>query len=366
MGERLAERRTYDTLNGIRGIAALCVAIFHTNAAFWPATARSGFLAVDVFFVLSGFVLASSYGERLTTGQLAPIGFMRARLVRFYPLYIAGLALGVIQALAQQAVHSQNAMPSATLGVAMVSALLFLPVGIASLGSLTPLNPPAWSLLFEFWINAGWAPLAKRFGRTMEVAVLLISGALFVDISLRSGTMALGSDWSTALGGLARAVFSFAAGLLLYRARGVLPTIETRWSLLILAAVVALLFTAPGNALAYDLGVALVASPSLIFAGSRINPPASIRPLFSFLGMISFPLYAIHEPLLLLWAHVVRAGDITPATAGLSFFAALIALAWLAHHADEWVRADRRRYFWVMSSFLTRPWRGFSARRRLK
>ena len=99
----------YETLNGVRGVAAISVAIFHTHSRFWPQQAASGTLAVDIFFVLSGFVLAGAYGDRIVSGRLSLAQFVKKRILRFYPLYSIGTMLGLAQFFAQKMSHSPNA-----------------------------------------------------------------------------------------------------------------------------------------------------------------------------------------------------------------------------------------------------------------
>ena len=338
-------RRRYETLNGIRGVAALCVAIFHAHSSFWPEQALSGYLAVDIFFVLSGFVLAEAYGARLLAGSLTVSGLASKRLIRFYPLYLAGLLLGLAQMLAQQATGSENALSSAILPVALVCAVLFIPL-VGGPTSIAPLNGPSWSLIYELWVNILWAGICRRIGAASEFVILILSGLVFAYFTVRHGDANIGTHWTEIVSGLARTIFSFTAGLLLYRYRRKIPATQTSWSLLALLAVIALLFFDPpaGLRLPYDLAVALAVSPLLVFLAARIEPTESMRPLFVFLGIISFPLYVIHAPFMAAWIYVERVVDFPPLASLVLFLAILLFLAWLASKADELIR-----------EWLTRP-----------
>ena len=81
-------KHVYATLDGIRGIAAALVAMRHAGALFPGWDFPNSGLAVDLFFVISGFVVASAYDRRLADG-LTLGAFMRIRLIRLYPLYLA-------------------------------------------------------------------------------------------------------------------------------------------------------------------------------------------------------------------------------------------------------------------------------------
>jgi peptidoglycan/LPS O-acetylase OafA/YrhL len=87
--------RAFPAMDGIRGIAAILVALFHFRATFLHYDNNvigDGYLAVDLFFVLSGFVLAHAYEHRFARG-MTTFEFMRARVIRLYPLYFVGLAI---------------------------------------------------------------------------------------------------------------------------------------------------------------------------------------------------------------------------------------------------------------------------------
>src|SRR5271170_6431289 len=89
-------RHVLVTMDGVRGVAAICVMLGHFVVPLGVnhVLVSSSFFAVDIFFCLSGFVLCYSYEDRLDHG-LSAIDFIKLRLIRLYPIYIAGLALGV-------------------------------------------------------------------------------------------------------------------------------------------------------------------------------------------------------------------------------------------------------------------------------
>ena len=145
---------TFHGLHSLRGLAAVAVLLFHAKAVFGIQLAPSGYLAVDLFFILSGFVIAHSYDPRFEAG-LSARTFIIARAARFWPLFALGTGFG-----AAWLVLENIASPPAALSISEVLgfsalALAYVPAPVA--GDLVPLNVPAWSLFFELIVNAGFA-----------------------------------------------------------------------------------------------------------------------------------------------------------------------------------------------------------------
>ena len=135
-----AGRTIFHTLNGMRGVSALAVVLFHAEALAGTQMAPGGYLAVDLFFVLSGLVIAHAY-EGWLLQTLTPIAFMRHRLIRFYPLYLLGLVLGVGLMTLEILVSPPAVLTPGQVTGATVAGLAFLPAPFGT--SLYPLNVPA-------------------------------------------------------------------------------------------------------------------------------------------------------------------------------------------------------------------------------
>jgi len=148
-------RARYDVLDGLRGVAAISVMLFHYTQDSFP---RNTDMAVDLFFILSGFVIAHSYGSRLQN-SMSVLDYTGRRLIRLYPMYIAGIIIGIPVLFLVTKAGLANYSPKSILGNIFLNCF-FLPDfnGRTVLelngtthftGELFPLNPPSWSLFFE-------------------------------------------------------------------------------------------------------------------------------------------------------------------------------------------------------------------------
>ncbi|MHB9860992.1 acyltransferase family protein [Streptomyces sp. YIM S03343] len=291
----------YRTLHGIRGVAALCIVALHSPRLFGHMPEFLG-LAVDLFFVLSGFVLAYAYEDRFRHG-MTPLTFLRKRWVRLYPLYVVGFLLGV----AHQAMCILYDSPTAEwtwsdLFIALPFALFMLP---APLTEAFPFNGPMWSIFFELLANLVWAV----FWRPLQ-SVRVLSGAVLVWGTLYSWalmhwqTAALGLTWATFPGGLARVGFSFTAGLLIYRLRDRLRTPRIP-PVVLMCVLPVMAFFRPG--LIWQLLSVLLVFPLVVLLGARSEPRSGTQGVYESLGKASYCVYVLHRPLgALFYAFVLR------------------------------------------------------------
>ncbi len=279
-------------LDGLRGIAALCVMAYHFTQGgmgLFPSAPT----AVDLFFALSGFVIAHTYEPRLAAG-LAPRRFMALRLIRLYPLYFAGTVLGAAALLLKLASGAEG-WPLPEVAATAVLAFAFLPSFNAPSGSLYPLDGPAWSLAFELLANAGFS-LHRATTRSLVCMCALCIPVYAATVWFGKGPG--GWDWANALAGLPRVVFSFCLGMLLNRlhahTRGWTPRIP--YEVLPAAVLLALAFDPPHLAPAYFLCVVFCVFPVILFAAIHLEPTGALKPFWQWLGGISYALYVIHQP----------------------------------------------------------------------
>lgn len=147
----LHRKRGYVLIDGMRGIAALAVASLHWQAMSAPwLFASSGGLAVDLFFLLSGIVIAHAYDERIDQGDLNAVRFMLTRIIRFWPLYALGTLLGAAAVCVALATGRDSYYHSyGELGISVALTLLFIPQRWG--GALFELNPLSGRFFGSWW-----------------------------------------------------------------------------------------------------------------------------------------------------------------------------------------------------------------------
>ena len=345
-------KQHFDILDGLRGTAALLVVVFHLLEAVFPNAVdnplRHAYLAVDFFFLLSGFVVGYAYDARWPA--LGVRDFLRLRLVRLHPLVLLSSVLGLLcywfDPFVGQAQHGSGVR----LAIGFVFAVLLLPSpGLPNRGDLThPLNAPGWSLLQEYLANVAYALIGTRLSRRgLQLLVALAAVAVLVT-AVTHGSLHGGwarSNWWMAP---VRVTFPFFAGLLLYR-QGLRIHLPGAYAWLSILLVV--LFAAPASWLNgyYEAGCVLLVFPLVVAAGAGTTSAGRLRGLCHFSGLLSYPLYLVHYPFVQVFGHWVTAAHpaapqlLLVASALVVFF---LGLAWVALRGyDEPVRAKLSAYF---------------------
>lgn len=309
-----------DTLDAMRGVAAMAV-LFHHLA--FPGFGRA-YLAVDLFFLLSGYVMGHAYEARLNSG-LGLRRFMRERLIRLYPLIFLGALLGYAAAVSN---HAQVRLAN----VALVSQLLFLP-GLARGPYIFMLNGLQWSLFFEIVANAAHAAWLKVVRTPVLAAGVAVAALVVLAAAAHYTRLSGGLSKQTFVVGLVRVVFSYGAGLAIYRIHkaGRLPRISAPWWLLVLAPLALIAVISQTRAPWWaDAVMICVAFPLVLAAAVNAAVPRRWLPLAAFSGFISYPLYALQMPLFSAARHaLIERGLPTSKPIWLAFAVAMVGLAWL-------------------------------------
>lgn len=308
----------YITLDALRGTAAFAVLFYHLRTIDAPdrpaemlSMFASGYLAVDLFFLLSGFVIAHAYEERLK-GAMSFRAFMIARFIRLQPVIAIGTLIGFALALTQRVLMLEDAPGFMSITTSLPVNLLLLPNFLVPWAPFL-LNPPAWSLFYEILANGCYAIIlrfaASRPRLRIKAALMLIwlAGLLGLGVSaFHLGSIDYGvalEDWPIAI---CRITFSFIAGLWLYKTRESwsprIPRVAAPWLLLACLALLAINPAAPFRPI-YDLGFVTIFSPALVAAAAVAKPTPYLNGLGGWLGLISYPLYAVHAPV----KHVLEA-----------------------------------------------------------
>jgi peptidoglycan/LPS O-acetylase OafA/YrhL len=344
------EGRVFHTLDALRGIAAIGVVVFHIQQAFEPIVAAGGYLAVDLFFMMSGVVLSHAYESRFQAG-MGTLGFMRARLIRLYPLYLLGALLGIGVALAS--LHGRNIQhwdPSSLLRAAL-RALLFLPnVSAIPVNQMFPLNIPCWSLFLEILVNLLFVIFWPLLNSRRLIVLSLLTGGTVVLAIMNKGSIDQGSIAASFPVGLARTIFGFSVGVLIARhVRHVKRGTSNFRVLAILAVVVIAIAGWPIGAMRamWDAVCVLGVFPLMVYCGTLVDPGPWLVRIATFLGVTSYAVYVLHSPLSAVLNSAARffAGDAGVGAGapylGIAVLAALLTGCWLV---DRYIDMPIRRY----------------------
>jgi peptidoglycan/LPS O-acetylase OafA/YrhL len=295
-------------LDGLRGVAALAVVVFHVFLPLGVLAAPNGYLAVDFFFLLSGFVVANAYEARLKTGLSWP-SFMGLRLARLYPLLFLGMLMGVLTAL-WIAPPPRAADVPPFVGAA-VAEFLVLPLGRLPYAGDHPLfvfNAPAWSLFWEIAVNAAWAALAPRLGVRGLAILIGAAGATLAVIAARHGSLQIGAEAASFGGGAARVTVSFFCGVALHRMLGRGARFHWRPGPLLATAILALVLFAPvviGSGVFDPLAILMI-FPAVLVLAIGAEPTRAARRAARFVGDLSYPLYITHFPITRIFLHFAQ------------------------------------------------------------
>jgi peptidoglycan/LPS O-acetylase OafA/YrhL len=298
-------------LDLLRGIAAVFVMLHHAEffygfAGFWA----HGYIAVDFFFLLSGFVLAIRY-EGAMRGGLGARTFLALRIRRLWPTMAMGIVLGA-------AVSGLDGVPITALAVQTLVQLCFMPV-FAGRFPVFPLNGVQWSLLVEFVANAAHATLLYRLTTRVCAALLLPTAAGLFLLVYREHSLAIGDVGHTWYAGFVRVAFSYLCGIVLgrwWQSRDVAESplagpdrrlLAGRWlsnaSLAGLPLVLWLGASSIGSLRYFDPVIVTLVFPPLVWLAAHATLSPAITRVAARLGAISYPLYALHLPL-------IRAGEL--------------------------------------------------------
>lgn len=313
----------YALLDGLRGVAALLVVWYHVFEGYQFASGapviteiNHGYLAVDFFFMLSGFVVSYAYDDRW--GKTLTVSkFFKRRLIRLHPMVVMGALIGLIFFILQGAVTWEgNPISVSAMMIALLCAMLMIPAlpgcsyEIRGNGEMFPLNGPAWSLFFEYIGNILYALFIRRLS-TVWLGVLSGLLSLFLlwfTIADPVGYGMFGVGWTldglNFWGGLIRMLCPFTIGMFLSRR---FRPVRVRGAFWICALVLILLFHVPYiegisslciNGIFESVCILLI-FPVLVWLGaSGITTDAHSTRICRFLGDISFPLYIVHYPVM--------------------------------------------------------------------
>ena len=315
----------YHLLDGLRGVAALMVIWYHVFEGYAFAggttidTFNHGYLAVDFFFILSGFVIGYAYDDRWGK-NFTMKDFIKRRLIRLHPMVIMGAIVGAITFYIQGSVQWDGTH----IGISMVMlsllcTIFFIPampgVGyeVRGNGEMFPLNGPCWSLFFEYIGNILYALFIRRLSNKALTIVVVLLGVALASFAIFnvSGYGNIGVGWTldgvNFIGGLLRMLFPFSMGMLLSRN---FKPMKLRGAFWICTLVMIALFAVPylegtesicTNGI-YEAFCIIIDFPILLWIGaSGTTTDKKSTQICKFLGDISYPIYVIHYPFMYLF-----------------------------------------------------------------
>ena len=318
----------YALLDGLRGVAAILVVFYHIFEGFAFAEATNGVgsglittlnhghIAVDFFFILSGFVISYAYDNRwreMNTWQ-----FFKRRLIRLHPMFLMGAVIGVVafsyvgfERWDGTTAPASWVMIAMLLTMLMIPALPGVPYEVRGNGEMFPLNGPGWSLFFEYVGNILYALFIRRLPTKMLGALTVALGLVHAWFFLFdvSGYDMIGIGWTIDAvnfwGGLVRMLFPFTLGMWL--ARTFKPR-RVKGAFWVCSAALIALFAVPYipsdglislNCLYEFVCIAFV-FPLLVWLGAcgSMHSSEATNKITQALGDISYPLYIVHYPIM--------------------------------------------------------------------
>ncbi|MBO7266777.1 MAG: acyltransferase [Bacteroidaceae bacterium] len=317
----------YALLDGLRGVAAILVLFYHVFEGFSFAeltngagdglirTLNHGHIAVDFFFMLSGFVLSYAYDDRwtgMTIGQ-----FFKRRLIRLHPMLVMGALIGFVtfavvdfQRWDGTTTPTSWVMVALMLTMLMVPAVPGVPYEVRGNGEMFPLNGPGWSLFFEYVGNVLYALIIRRLSTRALAVLTVVLGVVHAGFFVGnvSGYDMVGVGWTIDAvnfwGGLVRMLFPFSVGMLLAR---IFRPCKVKGAFALCTLTLVALFSVPYitsssnvslNSL-YEVACIVIFFPLLVWIGASGNIRSEwLGKVNRVLGDISYPLYIVHYPLM--------------------------------------------------------------------
>lgn len=332
----LKSKPHFEILNGLRGLAAVVVVIFHfmeiVIADFSENFISHGYLAVDFFFCLSGFVVAYAYDSRIATMGLRT--FIKLRLIRLQPLVVIGSILGLLTFLFDPYTDLYSLYGFKETALLFITSTFLIPYPVVSerYFNLFNLNAPSWSLFWEYVANLVYATvLFKVTKKVLPVLVVVTAGILFY-VSWNGGGLLGGWSGGTFFDGLARISFSFLMGMMIFRFNWI---IKNKLGLIGMSVLLLMTFITPYNEQwnwLVDPLLVVLYFPLIVSLGAGTGLSSKHHKINKFSGDISYPLYMTHYPFMWIFASYVVIEK--PSVAELSWVIpvsvmALIGLAYL-------------------------------------
>ncbi len=342
-------KKHFEFLDAMRGVAAIAVVLFHFMEIAQPDYRNSfiphSYLAVDFFFCLSGFVIAYAYDQKLVKIGLKQ--FFLLRLLRLHPLVIIGTLIGLLAFIYDPFSNLAGSFSVLQKIGMFISGITLIPYPAIPerYFNLFHLNPPTWSLFWEYIANIAYALVLVRIPKKFLWGIVLLGAAALSAESFRSGYLAVGFGGDNFWGGGIRLWFSFSMGLLIFRSNWTIPN---RLPFFIVLALLASVFFIPFSELYgkyIDPLIVIFYFPLLLMLGvGGASIGGWIKKSCQFLGEISYPLYIIHYPFI--WIFMSYVERYHPSIAQMSdiIVVGMLLLIFLSYFVFKYLDEPIRKY----------------------
>ena len=324
----LRSKQRYEILDGLRGVAALMVIIFHFFELYSfgnpsKQIINHGYLAVDFFYVLSGFVLGYAYDDRWD--KMSYWDFYKRRLIRLHPMVIAGSLLGMCYFFLGECINSPNieSVNPLYFFLTIIMSILMIPcpaqMDIRGWGETNSFNGPNWTLTYEYIVNILYSLIFRRL-HTIIIGILTLASALLLvnltcnfDIfnvmnERESNKYTVIGGWSLTscelCVGFTRLFYPYFAGYLVYRLK---LKIRIPYSFIICSISLITFLSMPRlekegypifNGI-YEAIVIILIFPLVIIIGAGDTTKNEIlTKICKFIGELSYPIYITHYPII--------------------------------------------------------------------
>ena len=346
----LTTKQHFEILDGLRGVAAIVVVIYHfmeiAITDYNKNFLSHGFLAVDFFFCLSGFVIAYAYDNRAANIGLTQ--FFKLRLIRLHPLVVIGSILGLITFLFDPFSDFYPVYGFGKTALLFITSAFLIPYPIMPerYTNLFCLNAPAWSLFWEYVANIFYILVLYRLNKKILIALVLVGAAGICYVALRGANANLGGGWGGQNfwdGGI-RVLYSFSAGMLVYRFNWIIKNKLGFLGMIVLLLIAFLFPYADAYNWITEPIIVLFYFPLLVAlgAGTTLNPGS--KNICKLSGDISYPLYMTHYPFVWVFLTYVAVVKPTMSTLCLVIPVSVILLIVLAYLIMKFVDIPLRKY----------------------
>jgi len=308
----LKTKQHFEILDGLRGIAAVAVVIFHFMEFAVPDYNKNfiahAYLAVDFFFCLSGFVIAYAYDNKLQ--KIGVSSFLKLRLIRLHPLVIIGSVLGLLTFVFDPFSNLYTTYGFGKTFLMFLSSCLLIPYPVVHerYFNLFHLNPPTWSLFWEYIANIFYAVILYKLRNKILWVLTVIAAISLCYEAYDSHYLGVGWGGDNFIGGGIRIFYSFLIGMLVYRSSWI---IKYHIGFISMGILLAIAFSIPFSDKVNwitDSLIVLFYFPFLVAlgAGARLSSHFLTK-ICKFSGEISYPLYIIHYPFLWIFLSYLEA-----------------------------------------------------------